>query len=303
MIKRTIIIENPAHLSTQYEQFVIELKNENKEKHSIPMNEIGVVILNHPQITITAMAQAFLMHNEVALIQCGPNGMPVGIMLAYEGHETYNQNVRYQLEASEALKKNLWQQIIETKILNQAKHLEKYGIESYPLRNYARNVKSGDKENKEAHAANIYWRKIFPEIPDFIRERGGLYPNNLLNYGYAILRAVTARAIVSAGLLLVTGIFHKNKYNAFCLADDLMEPYRVYIDEIVKRRVALEFINKNFSLELSRENKLELINCLTLDVNLEGEKSPLFTAVQKTAYSLQKCFTGDKRKLVLPDFT
>lgn len=302
MIKRTLLIENPAHLSTQYEQFIIELKNEKKERHSIPMNEIGVVILSHPQITITSIAQAKLMQNEVAIIQCGQNGMPIGIMLAYEGHETYNQNVRYQLEASEALKKNLWQQIIEVKILNQAKHLEKYGIESYPLRNYARNVKSGDKDNKEAQAANIYWKKIFPEIPDFVRDRYGMYPNNLLNYGYAILRAVTARALVSAGLLLVTGIFHKNKYNAFCLADDLMEPYRVYIDEIVKRRVTIEFLNKKFSTELSKENKVELLNCLTLDVCLEDEKSPLFVAIQKTAYSLQKCFLGEKRRLILPEF-
>jgi CRISPR-associated protein Cas1 len=302
MIKRTLLIENPAYLSTKYEQLVIELKNENQEKHTLPMSEIGVVILSHPQITITSQAKILLMQNNVVLIQCGTNGMPIGMMLPFDGHYTFSQNVRHQVEASQALKKQLWQQTIQAKILNQAKLLEKYDIASFPLRNYAQNVYSGDKDNKEAHAANFYWSKIFPEIPDFIRERGGLYPNNLLNYGYAILRAVTARALVSSGLLLVLGIFHRNKYNAFCLADDIMEPYRIFVDEIVKKRVTLEFLNKQFSLELTKQIKMEILNILTTDVHIDDETSPLFNALQKSANSLLRCYKGEKRKLLYPDF-
>ncbi len=302
MIKRTFLIENPSYLSTRHEQLIIELKNEKQDKHTIPMNEIGVIILNHPQITISSQAQILMMQNNIALVQCGNNGMPIGMMLPYEGHYTLSQNARYQINASEPLKKQLWQQIVQAKILNQAKLLEKYEIDSFPLRNLALNVISGDKDNKEGHAANIYWSKIFPQISDFIRERGGLYPNNLLNYGYAVLRAVAARAITSAGLLLVLGIYHKNKYNAFCLADDLMEPYRVYVDEIVQKRVSIEFLNKQYSLELTTEIKKELLCILTVDVMINDEKSPLFNAIQKTATSLLRCYTKERRKLLLPDF-
>lgn len=296
MLKRTIYFGNPAHLRVENKQLKITIKTDPPKEASIPIEDIGVVLIDHPQITITSAAISELMNNNVALISCNESYMPQALMLPFEGHHIQTQRMRAQISASEPLKKNLWMQTVQAKIINQAILLEKQGIKNHPLYQFAKNVKSGDSTNREAAAANYYWTKIFPEIPDFVREPKSMYPNNLLNYGYAILRSVTARALVSAGLFPSIGIYHHNKYNAYCLADDIMEPYRPYIDDCVIH-IMKKYPDKK---ELDKDLKKELLQIPQIDTCIEDETSPLIIAVQRTATSLAHCFLGEKKKLIFP---
>lgn len=296
MLKRTIYFGNPAHLRVENKQLKITIKTDPPKEASIPIEDIGVVLIDHPQITITSAAISELMNNNVALISCNESYMPQALMLPFEGHHIQTQRMRAQTSASEPLKKNLWMQTVQAKIINQAMLLEKQGINDHPLYQFAKEVKSGDSTNREAAAANYYWTKIFPDIPDFVREQKGIYPNNLLNYGYAILRSVTARALVSAGLFPSLGIYHHNKYNAYCLADDIMEPYRPYIDECVIQ-IMRKYPDKK---ELDKDLKKELLQIPQTDTHIENETSPLIIAVQRTATSLAHCFLGEKKKLIFP---
>ena len=162
----------------------------------------------------------------------------------------------------------------------------------------ARNVKSDDSDNNEAQAAAYYWKNIFVSIPDFTRDKEGTPPNNLLNYGYAILRAIVARALVSSGLLPVFGIHHHNRYNAYCLADDIMEPYRPFVDDIVLETIKTQEIPEDLTTEL-KQKMLMLSSC---DVMINGKNSPLMVAVSQTAASLAKCFAGESKKITYPEF-
>ncbi|MEM3373500.1 MAG: type II CRISPR-associated endonuclease Cas1, partial [Candidatus Anstonellales archaeon] len=286
MLKQTIYFGNPAHLRVENKQLKITLKTQPPQEKSLPIEDIGVVIIDHPQITITSGAIAELMNNNVSLISCNESYMPIALMLPFEGHHIQTQRMRAQISASEPLKKNLWMQTVQAKIFNQSIVLEKQGVINHPLYNFIKEVKSGDSTNKEASAANFYWSNIFPDIPNFVREPKGEYPNNLLNYGYAILRSLTARALVSAGLFPSLGIYHHNKYNAYCLADDIMEPYRPYVDWWVIL-IMIKFPDKK---ELDKDLKRELLLIPQLDVHFENETSPMMIAVQRTATSLAQCF-------------
>lgn len=203
----------------------------------------------------------------------------------------------YQIDASLPLKKQLWQQTIQAKIANQATALSQERFcEVSNMRKWAADVKSGDIENLEGRAAVYYWQNLFGHIPGFRRDREGVPPNNLLNYGYAILRAVVARGLVGSGLLPTLGIHHHNRYNAYCLADDIMEPYRPYVDKLV-----CEIISENNDYaELTKEIKAKLLSIPVLDVNIGGERSPLMIAVGQTTASLYKCFSGELRKITYP---
>jgi len=220
------------------------------------------------------------------------------MLLNLDGHTLQSQKFQAQLEASVPLKKQLWQQTVITKINNQAAMLESIRMPAKNMYSLAAEVKSGDSENHEAVAAVYYWKNIFPLFPDFKRERFGEVPNNLLNYGYAILRAVVARSIVASGMLPTLGIFHRNQYNAYCLADDIMEPYRPFVDKVVVNIVNL---NGKF-LELTPSMKKDLLNIPAMDVMINEEKSPLMVAVQKTTASLSKCFEGKQRRILYPEF-
>jgi CRISPR-associated protein Cas1 len=296
MIKRTIYFGNPAYLKTAHEQLLIEKKDE--ETKSIPIEDIGVIMLDHPQITITQPLIAKLLYNNVALITCDATHHPVGLMLNLDGHTLQSQRFQAQINASLPLKKQLWQQTIEAKILNQAKLLASERQENKLLLNLAKNVKSGDADNCEAQAAVYYWKNIFPEFLNFTRFREGEPPNNLLNYGYAVLRAVVARSLVGSGLLPTLGIFHRNQYNAYCLADDIMEPYRVYVDKAV---CDIVHMNGKF-LEMTPSMKMALLEIPQTDVLIDGQKSPLLNAVQRTTASLAKCYDGAKT-LLYPIFS
>lgn len=302
MIKRTLYFGNPAYLSTKNDQLVVDIpKGKDVEANTvtIPIEDIGVVVLDNYQITITQGVIERLLQNNVALISCSSSHIPVGLMFNLAGNTIQTELFREQLSASEPLKKQLWQQTVMVKIQNQANILSctQNGMNIRNMRYWAEEVKSGDADNHEARAAAYYWENLFPQIDNFRRERGGLPPNNLLNYGYAILRAIIARALVGSGLLPTMGIFHKNRYNAYCLADDIMEPYRPFVDRLV-----FDIVNdgEDFT-ELSKSIKARLLTIPTLDVVIGGRRSPLMIAATQTSASLSKCFTGELRKIAYPE--
>jgi CRISPR-associated protein Cas1 len=314
MIKRTLYFGNPTYLSTREEQLVINLPSKGIEEikkmdATVPIEDIGVVILDHQQITITHSTIAKLLANNVALITCDHTHHPVGMMLNLDGHQLQSARFKAQVDATQPLKKQLWQQTVKAKIQNQSAHLKKLGKNHENMVRWVEEVKSGDPENHEARAAVYYWKNLFSEVPlpkdsilaeglkDFKREREGVPPNNLLNYGYSILRAVVARSLVGSGLLPTLGIFHKNQYNAYCLADDILEPYRPYVDQVVYSMI----LNGEDFTELTPSIKKQLLQIPTIDVVFEGERSPLMIGVQKTTASLAKCFEGKIRKILYPE--
>lgn len=308
MIKRTLYFGNPSYLSLSNAQLTLRLPEEEKENDlrsdfkkdasaSIPVEDIGIVILDDSRITITNGLLQSLQENNVAVIVCDQRHMPQSLLLPLEGNTIQQERYEEQLSASEPLKKQLWAQTIVQKIKNQASVLDSLNIKSEYLLPIIRKVKSGDPDNCEATAAVYYWQKIFQHIEDFSRYREGPAPNNFLNYGYAILRATMARSIVGSGLLPTLGIFHRNRYNAFCLADDLMEPYRPYVDRIV-----YDLVNKYGEVQnLERVHKAELLKIPAIDVSIDGEMSPLMIATQRTTVSLVKCYNGERKKLLYPE--
>lgn len=262
-----------------------------------PIEDIGVIVLDNKQITITSGALEALLENNCAIITCDSKSMPVGLMLPLYGNTTQNERFRQQLSASVPLMKQLWQQTIKAKINNQAALLDICtGEENKCMKIWASDVKSGDSDNLEARAAAYYWKRLFP-IEGFTRDRDGMPPNNLLNYGYAILRAVMARALVSSGLLPTLGIHHHNRYNAYCLADDIMEPYRPYVDQLVCSIIQTV---PDYQ-ELNKDLKARLLSIPTLDVIISGKRSPLMVAVSQTTASLYKCFSGELRRIAYPE--
>lgn len=309
MIKKTLYFGNPAYLSLRDAQLVIKLPEIEKSPLSEdmkrmsetlkPIEDLGVVILDNKQITITTGAIDALLENNCALITCDRRSMPVGLMLPLCGNTTQNERFRQQLDASLPLKKQLWQQTVQAKIRNQASVLEECTREEVNcMRVWANNVKSGDSDNMEARAAVYYWKTLFATVDGFSRSRDGVAPNNLLNYGYAILRAVVARGLVASGLLPTLGIHHHNRYNAYCLADDIMEPYRPFVDKLVF--CLCEQYGED--VELSKEVKRELLSIPTLDVRIGGKRSPLMVAVGQTTASLYKCFSGELRRVIYPEY-
>ena len=305
MIKRTLYFGNPAYLSLKMKQMVVriphkddgDLPSEEDMVRTVPIEDLGVIILDNKQITITQGLIDALLENNCALITCDSKRMPVGLMLPLAGNTIQNERFRSQLDSSLPLRKQLWQQTIEAKIRNQAAVL-KYvtGQEHKNMLKWSDSVRSGDADNMEARAAVYYWKTIFPNDPCFIRDREDEGANALLNYGYAILRAVVARALVGAGLLPTLGIHHHNRYNACCLADDIMEPYRPYVDKLV-----VEMLEDGAEDKLNATNKVKLLNIPVIEVKINEKRSPLMIAVSQTVSSLVKCFRGDCRKLIYPD--
>jgi CRISPR-associated protein Cas1 len=301
MIKRTLHFSNSAYLSLKDKQMQIDLPHlkvlgEKESRKLVPIEDVGIVILDHQQITITHGCMAALLDNNAAIITCNHSHHPTGMMLPIDGHDVQSERFRYQIDASQPLKKQLWQQTVQAKILNQAAVLFERGIACANMVYWAKSVRSGDPDNYEGRAAAYYWKNVFPKKIEFFRGREGDPPNNLLNYGYAILRAIVARGLVSSGLLPTLGIHHRNKYNAYCLADDIMEPYRPYVDQIV-----LKIIDngENF-LELGTSIKSQLLNIATVDVQFDRGTSPLMVGLQNTTSSLAKCYEGISRRINYP---
>ncbi|WP_299547660.1 type II CRISPR-associated endonuclease Cas1 [Seonamhaeicola sp.] len=297
MIKRTLFFSNPAYLSTKNQQLVVNFPEEGKDEKTIPIEDLGYVVLEDPQITITNGLLMKLVQNKTAVITCDKQHLPCALLQPLIGHTEQTERMRHQLNASIPLKKNLWQQTVTAKIDNQASHFLSRGKNALRLKRYTKAVKSGDLGNQEALAAAFYFQNLF-HIDGFSRNQKGIPPNNLLNYGYAILRAVAARALVSSGLLPSVGIFHHNKYNAFCLADDVMEPYRPFVDTMV-----YDIVESGCNIEeLNRNIKADLLMIPAMDVVIDGKQSPLMNAMSRTTASLYECFEGTRRKILYPEF-
>lgn len=307
MIKRSLYFGNPAYLSIQNEQLIIRLPDEGNElalpeefnyqiQRSIPVEDIGVLVIDNKQVTITQSVFEKLLENNAAVICCDSTHHPAGLLLPLSVNTVQSERFRQQISASIPLKKQLWQQTVVAKIRNQAAVLCMRGVAVENMYHWADSVSSGDSRNHEARAAAYYWQQLFADVEGFTRDRSGIPPNNLLNYGYAILRAVVARALVSSGLLPVFGIHHHNRYNAYCLADDIMEPFRPYVDLLVRKIVD----ETPYYFELNKELKTRLLSIPVMDITIDGKSSPLMVGVSQTTASLNRCFEGNSRKIVYP---
>jgi CRISPR-associated protein Cas1 len=302
MIKRTLYFGNPVYLHLRLDQLVIEFPNDmglaNKSgQNTIPIEDIGVVVLDHKQITCSHSLINALLANNAAIITCDDKHHPVGLMLPLDGHTVQTERFKAQIDSSLPLKKQLWAQTVQAKIENQAAALAQWGKDATPLHYWAKQVRSGDPDNYEARAAAYYWSCFLPDNYNFYRKRDGIYPNSLLNYGYSIVRALVARALVGSGLLPTLGIFHRNKYNAYCLADDMMEPFRPVVDLLVRKLVLTQFPTET---ELALPLKKEFLGIPAMDVDVNGEKSPLMVAATRMSASLARCFMGEEKRLALP---
>ncbi len=296
MLKQTLYFTQPVHLSTRQQQLVVNYPGES-EKKRVPIEDIGMIMLEDAQITLSHMLISLLLGNNIAIITCDSHHLPQGLLVNMSGHHAHQEQIRHQLAATEAFQHRLWQQTIKSKIRNQANLLRSNGLEAANMNQWEVSVKPGDPDNYEARAAAYYWKVLFGDhLETFRRGRYEGAPNNLLNYGYAILRAAVARSLVGSGLLVAIGYHHSNKYNAYCLADDVMEPYRPWVDQLV-----LELVRSLDQYEqLTPEIKQQLLTIPTLDVRIDGQKSPLMLAVQQTTSSLAKAYGGGARKLKLP---
>ncbi len=303
MIKKTLYFGNPCYLSQKDMQLKIQIpaneENPTDRITSVPIEDIGIIILDNPQITVTQTVMSSLLENNSAIITCATNHLPAGMMLPLSGNTIQSERYAAQIKASLPLKKLLWKQTIAQKIKNQAVVLEREGKPAANMRKWVEQVNSGDTKNLEARAAVYYWKNIFQQYPDFLRSREGLFPNNLLNYGYAILRAIAARSLVGSGLLPTLGIHHHNRYNAFCLADDIMEPYRPFVDTLVLNVLQ----NEPESELLTPVLKKRFLGIPVIDVMIDKEESPLMIAMQRTTASLAKCFSGEQRTIIYPGYS
>ena len=304
MIKRTLYFGNPAYLSLKMKQIVIKMPQKNDGDlpigedvvKTIPIEDTGIVILDNKQITITQGLMEALLENNCALITCDSKRMPTGLMLPLAGNTIQTERFKSQIEASLPLKKQLWQQTIEAKICNQAAVLKYATGETHNnMLKWAGSVKSGDTENMEARAAIYYWKTVFDD-EFFTRDNDSDGRNGLLDYGYAILRAIVARALVGAGLIPTLGIHHHNRYNAYCLADDIMEPYRPYVDKLV-----LDILAEDSCSTISQSVKTKLLGLPVTEVVINEHRSPLMLAVSQTVSSLVKCYRGESRRLIYPE--
>lgn len=297
MIKRTIYFGNPCYLSKKESQLKLEYLDEDTEDKTVPIEDLGIVVIDHRQITLTHGLINALMTNNVAVITCDGAHLPQGLMLPLHSHSAYVEKLYAQLEASAPLNKNLWQQTVKAKIRNQGMFLHNAGRNAEKMGYWIRSVRSGDPDNYEGRAAAYYWEQWFNML-EVITTRGRFEdpPNNLLNYGYAVLRAVVARSLVGSGMLPAVGIHHRNKYNAYCLADDIMEPYRPYVDQLVFQIV----LEESDIEELTPALKKKLLAIPVLDVIIDGQQSPLLVATQRTSASLMQCFDKTSRKILYP---
>lgn len=308
MIKRTLCFNNPAMLSLSNGQLVVKLPDPSSHNAqmgfskqptvTIPIEDIGIVVLDHQQITLTHGVMNAMLENNVAIITCNNQHLPTGLTLPLDGNTLQSERFRDQIAASLPLKKQLWQQTVAQKIRNQAAVLHNaQGSEVGNMLAWSQQVRSGDADNLEGRAAAYYWSQMFPAKPDWTRGQDGPWPNAMFNYGYAILRAMVARALVSSGMLPTLGIHHHNRYNAYCLADDIMEPYRPYVDQQV-----LALLPKYLNAEIvTKEMKADLLQLPVTDVVISGQRSPMMIGISQTTASLYKCYSGELRKIIYPE--
>jgi CRISPR-associated protein Cas1 len=284
----------PARLSVRNSCLVIERGAE--PEVTSPLGEVAVLLLAHPQLLLTQPVLARLASAGGMVIVCDDKHMPAAMLLPLEAHFTQGERFAQQTRISDPTRKRLWQSIVKAKVHAQARVLMELRGDDAGLDELAGNVRSGDPDNLEARASRRYWPALFRD-PTFRRRRFGGNQNTLLNYGYAVLRAIVARAVCASGLHPSLGLYHHNRYDAFRLADDLMEPYRPIVD----RAVAFYCEAYGPAAELDKRAKATLIGALLQRFDVEGEKRTLFDIVQRSAASLAAVFAGQRRTLVLPE--
>lgn len=295
MIKRIIEISQArTHLAIRYGQLII--KRNGEQLSSIPCEDIGVLLVDHSGVTYTHTVFTELLAKGTAIVLCSGNHHPTGMLLPIESNSVQSERFRQQIEVKEPVKKRLWKQVIRAKIKHQAKLV---GSDSSVYRNLIalrKRVRSGDPENIEAQASKKFWG-VFIQDLEFRRNIKGAAPNNLLNYGYMVMRAAVARALCSAGLLPTLGIHHRNRYNAYCLADDMIEPFRGFVEGKVQK-ICDSYDDVS---ELDQTIKAELLEVLYDKVTIRGFTGPLMVGLHRTMASLQKCFAGEQKELDLPE--
>ena len=294
MLKRTLVFSSPMILSLKNQQLVIAYKDSPDEKSTVPIEDVGVVLLENQQTSITLPLLNALAEGEVQVVICNSKGMPSAMIQSMNSNNLQGETLRNQIDCGEVLKKQLWKQVVEAKIKNQASILDSVGEDGNVLKSFYTNVRSGDIDNREGIAARIYFQHLFGD--DFARNRNEQGINALLNYGYSILRTATCRAIVSSGLLPAIGIHHHNRSNAYPLADDLMEPFRPFVDEVVYG------LSMRGNTELTKEVKGELISVLYADTLFDKTKRPLSVGLSMTTASMAKCLSKELNTLSLPAF-
>ncbi len=292
MLKRTLVFSNPMNLSLKNQQIVIAYKDSPDEKVTVPIEDVGVVLLEHQHTSISLPLLNALVEGDVQVVICNAKGMPNAMFHGMNSNNLQGETLRNQIACGEVLKKQLWKQIVEAKIRNQAALLDSIGEDGSVLKPFYSNVKSGDTDNREGIAARIYFQHMFGD--NFVRNREEPGVNALLNYGYTILRAATCRAIVTSGLLPAIGIFHHNRSNAYPLADDLMEPFRPFVDSVVYD------LAMHGKTELTKDVKGDLISVLYADTSFRNVKRPLSVGLSMTTASMAKCLAKEQSILNLP---
>ncbi len=294
MIKQTLLFSSPVSLSLKYNQVVIHL-DDSKETVTRPIEDIGVVMVENQMVRMTVPLLNALAENNVAVVFCDGKCMPSSMLMPLEANTTQQEVHRIQVEASLPTKKRIWKEIVEYKIRNQSALLDILGCDGSALKPYWSNVLSGDSDNREGAAARIYWKQMYGQ--QFVRDRNADGINSLLNYGYAILRAAVARALLGSGLYPGFGLFHRNRYNAFPLADDVMEPYRPFVDYVVDG-----ILKASAEPSLDKNTKQSLLKVLTADVKMSGQTRPLQVALSATTASLVRALKDKNESIIYPSF-
>jgi len=294
VIKKIIeISQAKRHLVVRLGQLII--KENGDELSAIPCEDIGILLIDHPAVTYTHSVFTELIRCGAAVVFCGGNHHPAGMLLPIEGNTVQTERFRQQIEAKEPIKKQLWRQLVRAKIKHQAKVAGKDSDVYKELIGLRERVRSGDPDNIEAQASKKFWPAFITTI-DFKRNIEGLPPNNLLNYGYTVMRAAVARALCSAGLHPSIGLHHCNKYNAFCLADDCLEPFRGFVESKVKQICETQSAIE----DLTQDIKAQLLEVLYQEVTIGDNAGPLMVGLHRTAASLVRCFAGEQKEMDLP---
>ena len=291
MIKRVVEISTPSYLHVEHAQLVVERDGERAGQ--VPIEDLGVLVLDNPGAVASQGLLAACAERNAVVVICDAKHQPSAVLLPLQGHSVQAETIRAQTAMTLPQRKRLWQQIVQAKITAQAKALRTCTGADAPLPALIPRVRSGDPDNIEAQAARAYWQRLFG--PSFRRDRSADGANALLNYGYAILRAGTARAVCAAGLHPSIGLHHHNRYDALCLASDLMEPLRPVVD----RRV-YAIVSGNAQAVVDKESKAALLGALNENVDFGGRDFPLLTALQRLAVSLRGAATGVRRTLEIP---
>ena len=294
MITQILFFTKPASLSMKYNQLVIRFRDR-EDIITRPIEDIGVIIIENQMVQMTVPLMNALADNNVAVVLCDGKCMPSSMLMPLESNSVQQEVYRFQIEASLPVKKRIWKDIVEAKIRNQASSLDLAGYDGNVLKPYYSNVLSGDSDNREGAAAKVYWQQMYG--PDFIRGREEDIINSMLNYGYAVLRAAVVRALLGSGLFPAFGLFHRNRYNAFPLADDVMEPYRPFVDIAV-----YALLSGQPDICMDTMTKQALVKILASDVRMNGKTRPLQIALSSTTSSLVKALKDKKERIVYPEF-